>query len=86
MLIEIKVEDYRGKNILTVANNIKGRKDTSANSKGEFYEKRITTKEFKEGRLHHYPMRKKYRCNRKWHYTHPCALLQSKGLCSLPFC
>lgn len=37
-------------------------------------------------RLHHYPMRKKYRCNRKWHYTHPCALLQSKGLCSLPFC
>lgn len=36
-------------------------------------------------RLHHYPMRKKYRCNRKWHYTHPCALLQSKGLCSLPF-
>lgn len=39
MLIEIKVEDYRGKNILAVANNIKGRKDTSANSKGEFYEK-----------------------------------------------
>lgn len=37
-------------------------------------------------RLHHYPMRKKYRCNRKWHYTHPCALLQSKEMCRLPFC